>query len=301
MRLNRGYIALFACLFLWGSTFAITKIVLRDMGPLQLTCIRFVVAFAILTPLAYRQGFRIQQIIQPKFLLFGLTGIALFYGLQNAGLKFTSITSTVLIQSSIPAITAILAAWILKEKISLLQVLGIGLVTIGVVLVALSTGQDSASPAPVLGNLLVFGSALAWSVYTIQGRLLTSKQPALLITTAALGSGLIFLIPLFVWETANVGLPHLSMAGFLGMLYLGIVASGLTLFLWNYAISCLPASVATPYINLEPVIGIGSAVLMGETIPIIQIFGGLLAILGVWLSSKVGKTSTTVEISTAKE
>ena len=70
------------------------------------------------------------------------------------------------------------------------------------------------------------------------------------------------------------------------MLYLSLVSSGLTTYLWNDALHHLSASVASSYINLVPVIGIASAYLLGEQPPLIQIIGGVLAISGVLLSSR---------------
>ncbi len=289
MSIRRGYVALWVTLLIWGSTFVVTKLVLGEAGPLTLTGLRFVIAFAVLFPLAARRGFRLATCLRPNYLLLGLTGTALFYTFQNLGLSNTTVSSTVLVQSSTPAITAILAGLFLKERLGLHQILGIGLVTLGVILVGLA-GSTAAAPGsahPVLGNLLILGSAIAWSVYTILGRGMVSQSPALDMTTAGTGAGLMILIPLAGWELAARGLPHFSLVGLLGILYLGVVASGLTMFLWNTALHDLPASVATPYINLIPIIGLASGLFLGEQPPLVQLLGGGLAIFGVWLSSAV--------------
>jgi drug/metabolite transporter (DMT)-like permease len=286
MRIHRGYVALLFTLLIWGSTFIITKVVLQDMGPLVLTMLRFAIAFAVLAPLAARQGFHLQSIFQPTFLLFGLTGTTLYYALQNVGLKYTSISSTVLILSIVPVITAILARIFLKEELGRRQLLGIGLVTLGMILVGLSSSNSADSSNPGLGNLLILGSALAWAIYTIQGRKMVEDQSALVMTAASTGAGILFLIPFAGWEIVSSGLPHISALGLLGTIYLGLAASGLTMFLWNYALHFLPASVVSPFINLVPIIGLATAFLAGEKPPAIQLAGGGLAILGVVLSSR---------------
>jgi len=68
--------------------------------------------------------------------------------------------------------------------------------------------------------------------------------------------------------------------------YLGIAASALTMFLWNYALRSLSASVASTYLNLIPMIGVASAFLLGERPPWLQIVGGVIAVFGVWISSR---------------
>ncbi|MCE1252506.1 MAG: DMT family transporter [Anaerolineae bacterium] len=285
MQNKRGYAALTLTLLIWGSTFIVTKIVLREMGPLLLTELRFIIAFLALAPLAARQGFKLRDVFRPTFLWFGLTGTTLYYALQNLGLSYTSVSSTVLILSIVPAVTAVLAVIFLKERLGRQQVFGIILVTAGMILVGFDSANDTASSNPLLGNLLVLGSALSWAVYTIQGRKLVDSYPALVMTAASTGAGLLFLIPFTGWELASSGWPAVSGPAWLGILYLGLAASGLTMYLWNYALHFLPASVATPYVNLVPIIGIISAFWLGETPGWVEMTGGGLAIIGVLFSS----------------
>ena len=293
MNNRRGYAALTATLFIWGSTYAITKVVLREIGPLQLTLLRFVIAFLALAPLAARQGFKLKDVFHPTFMLFGLTGTTLYYALQNLGLNYTSVSNSVLILSITPVITALLAVIFLKEHLKKPQIAGIALATTGMILVGLTSSGGAENAHPLLGNLLIFGSALAWAIYTIQGRKLVGDYPALVMTAASTGAGLIFLLPFAGWEVASVGLPHLSLPGALGILYLGLIAFGLAMFLWNYALHYLSASVASTYLNLLPIIGLASAFFLGEKPPVVQLIGGGLAIIGVWISSLTPKQSGT--------
>jgi drug/metabolite transporter (DMT)-like permease len=272
-------------LFIWGTTFVATKVVLRDVGPLLLTALRFAIAFAALVPFAVRQGFRLKDVFRPNFMLFGLTGTTLYYALQNVGMNLTSISSTSLILAIGPVLTAILAGIFLKEHLTRLRIAGIGLVTIGMVLVALNSTDGSAGANPVLGDVLIFCAGLSWAAYTIQGRKMVGDYSALVMTTASTGAGLLFLLPFAGWELATGVLPHFTVTSIVGVLYLGLAASALTMFLWNYALHSLPASVAATYLNLVPIIGVISAFIMGERPPLLQIAGGALAILGVWISS----------------
>jgi drug/metabolite transporter (DMT)-like permease len=285
MQNRRGYIALLITILIWGTTFVATKVLLREVGPLQLTLLRFAIAFAVLAPLAARQGFKLKDVFNPTFMLFGLTGTTLYYALQNLGMTFTSVSSTSLILSIVPVLTTILAVIFLKEKLSGLRIAGIVLVTAGMVLVALSSTDSSQSSNPLLGNILVFAGGLSWAIYTIQGRKLVGSYPALVMTAASTGAGLLFLVPFAAWEALSSGLPHFTLAGAGMMLYLGLIASALTMYLWNYALHTLSASVASTYINLVPIIGVASAFLIGERPPWLQIAGGVLAVAGVWISS----------------
>ncbi len=288
MRNSSGKIAMYVTLFIWGTTFVTSKMVLQEMAPLQLTFIRFLIGFLLLAPFAARQGFRLKQVFSWKYVLFGLTGTTLYYALQNVGMTFTSVSSTSLILAIVPALTTLLAVIFLKERLDRKQVLGIALVTIGVALISLNDflkpGSASGSN-PRLGNLLIFCSALAWAVYTIQGRRMMAEVPAIVATTAGMGAGALLLTPFMGWEIATRGLTlNVGLLTWVGVLYLSIAASGLTSFLWNYALHYFSASEASAYLNLVPIIAVTTSVFYGERPPLVQIFGGALAIAGVLLS-----------------
>ena len=289
MNTRRGYIVLSITILLWGTAFMINKLVLQEVAPLQLTLIRTLLAFMFMAPMAARQGFKLRDIFRREFMLFGLTGTTLYYALQNIGLTYTTVSSTALILAILPATTTVLAVIFLKERLTRIQIGGIVLATIGVILVSLDSGDTSPGSNPILGNLLIFGAALSWSIYTVQGRNMSGNYPSMVMSAASAGAGAILLLPFVGWEIADQGLAHISGIYWLGILYLGLVVSGLSTYLWNEALHHLSASVASSYSNLVTIIGVASSFLLGERPPLVQIFGGAVAILGVLLSSRSSK------------
>jgi drug/metabolite transporter (DMT)-like permease len=276
----RGILALLCATLIWGSTFVVTQSVLGEAGPFTVTVLRFLIGFVVLSPFAYRQGFRAKLTVKPTFLAFGLTGVALYFGLQNLGLVFTSAGNAALIQAGIPAATAIISFLFLKEHIPFRRILGIGLSVTGVILV--SSSSPSGGQHALWGNLLVVGSVLAYGTYTVQGKALgTQAYPATVTTTAGFMSGLFFLIPVAVVEIGISGFPKLNWIGWLVLIYLGVFASALTLFLWNYALQFIEASVAALYVNLIPVVGLFFAWVAGEPTGAIQLIGGAIVVAGV--------------------
>ena len=154
---------------------------------------------------------------------FGLTGVALFFGLQNLGLLLTSAASASLIHAGTPAIIALAAALLLGERLQRLQYLGIGLAVAGAALVVGSGGLGGGGAAPVAGNLLVLGSAVAWAFYTVDGRRLgVARHDAVVITTASIGWGLLFILPLAAAEILWAGPPSAEPWALASLLYLGV-------------------------------------------------------------------------------
>lgn len=279
-------LALLIAVTMWGSTFVVTKLVLEEAGPFFVTVARFAIGLAVLLPFARREGFRAGLVARPAFLVFGLTGVALYFGLQNVGLLFTSAGSAALIQAGIPAAAALLAFLFLRERITTpLRLAGIGLSVLGVLLVSGAPAAGGGRSA-LLGNVLIVGSVLAYGAYAVQGKALRTgpSYPATVATAASFASGLLFLSPFLVGELLLNGGPHPSVRGLLILLYLGVGASALTLLLWNYALKHLEASAAALYINLVPVVGLLFAFFLGgEPVTVAQILGGTLAVAGVLL------------------
>ena len=286
MKLNRGRIALILTAIIWGSALVVTKSLLQEIGPFTAAVLRFFIAWVILAPFAFRQGYRLSLAVRPTFLLFGLTGIALYIAMTNVGLVYTAASSAALIQAAIPGVTTLLSVLLLKERVSRWQVLGIGLSIAGLLLVT-GINMHQTGSAPLVGNLFIFGGVLAWAVYTVQGKKLVSTFPWLIITTASISAGMLFLLPFAIGELWLQGIPHLRADGLFELLYLGAASSALGYALWNYGLRFLDASEAAPYINLIPVVGLLlSVILLHEPLSLIQAAGGALTLFGVWLSNR---------------
>lgn len=285
MKINRGVVALIITVVIWGTSFIAIKIALNGMGPFCLSAFRFAVAFIFLYPFAYRQGYRFTHSFQTQYLVLGLTGIALFYSLQNFGLMFTTAGGTALILGGAPAVITIFAMIFLKERPLPEQLAGIGLAVIGIILVSLTGIKQGYGSSPAWGVLLLLIAIVTWSIYTIQGKRVIDGHSALLMTTASIGGGLLILFPLAFGEIYFLGLPKPNIDTFIAVLYLGIVGSAITMFLYNYALKYMNASMAAPYINLTPIVGVICAQMFGERIGIMQVMGGIVVLCGVWLSN----------------
>lgn len=131
----------------------------------------------------------------------------------------------------------------------------------------------------------MFGGVVAWAVYTIQGKRMSVRVPAIVGTTAGTGAALLFLLPAAVAESWGGGIPAVGMTDVVGLLYLGLGASAAAYALWNFALEHVDASVAAPYVNLVPIIGLALAVLLGESLTATELAGGATVAAGVWLST----------------
>ena len=280
---NPGPAALVLAMLIWGGTLVVTKSLLNGLGPGTILTARFLVAFLCLAPFAYRAGFRMKMLFRREFVLFGVTGIVLHNGLETWGLRYTSPGSAALIIGGIPAVTVALSRVFLRETLQRARAVGVALSVLGVLFV--SRPPSGEGTIELLGNLLVFGGVVAWGVYTIQGKKMSVRVPAIVGTTAGTGAALLFLAPWALVESWGQPLPALGAGDVAGLLYLGVGASAAAYALWNFALEHVDASVAAPYVNLVPIIGIALAVLLGESLTAMDVAGGVMVTAGVWLST----------------
>lgn len=252
------------------------------ISPFLVVSLRLIISVIALTPFAIKRGFRLSMIFRKEYLLYGLTGIALYYGPATIGLSLSSTANAALIQAVIPAVVALLSVIILKEKISTPHAFGIGLSIAGILLI--SGNPSSGGSVTLIGNLLIIASVVSWSIYNIQSRQLPEGVDPIVSTTASFYTGVLYLLPFTVWEVSLKGFPHITPAAWGALMYLGVFASALAYFLWNLGLSKMDSSQAAPFINLIPIIGLALSILTGESVSILQISGGFIAIIGVLIT-----------------
>ena len=77
-----------------------------------------------------------------------------------------------------------------------------------------------------------------------------------------------------------------SWQAWIAVLFLGVIASALAYIVYSFALRELDASLVGVFTNLDPIVGVLTAVLfLGETLHSGQVVGGVLALVGMWLAS----------------
>ncbi len=160
--------AMFAGAILVGSVTIASKAALTDIGPITLAFGRFAVALAVFLCLCARAGVRPDLGRMPAAL--GASGVTVAFILQNLGLELTSaLDATLIIEGSVPIVTAILGARMLGERATPTRLAGLALAVGGVAVVLLRGGGGEGSFS-LAGALFSLGAGVSFSVYTVLGR-----------------------------------------------------------------------------------------------------------------------------------
>ena len=139
---------------------------------------------------------------------------------------------------------------------------GIALSMVGVLIVFSGSDAQSGS-ASLLGNVLMFVSAVLWGIYTSMAKRVANYD-AMQVTAGIIGAGAVLLLPLASFEVAAEGMPSVDLRGWLGMAYLGAGASGVGYMLYSSALKHVDASEAGVYTNLIPIVGVITGVMLGD-------------------------------------
>lgn len=283
-----GHIAAAATIFVWGTTFVSTKILLRDFTPLEILVFRFLIGIVSLAVL-YPKRFRWQKRQEIYFALAGLCGITLYFLFENIALSFTSASNVGVIISVAPLFT-VLFAKIANPKVKLHMGFFAGFVAALCGIFLLSFGGNNVAINPK-GDILAFLAAVVWGIYSILvQKINTFKHNPIQSTRRIFMYGMLFMIPaLFVfpfeWNLQRFSQP----VYLLNMLYLGVGASALCFVTWNMAVSVLGPIKTSVYIYGAPVVTvITSFFILGEKLTLLSVAGIALTLLGLVLSEKRG-------------
>jgi len=175
----------------WGASFIATKIALQDLSPMTIVVLRFffgilVVAGAVVATGQFR---RVPGNDVGYLALLGFIGISFHQWLQSTGLQTAQASTTAWLVSTTPVFMAILAYFMLKEKISILQAGGIFVAFAGVLLVVTNgdLGALTAGTQGGWGDLLVLVSAPNWALFSILSRRMLESYSASLTMLYVVG------------------------------------------------------------------------------------------------------------------
>jgi len=277
-----------ACLVLamalWGSSFVALKVAFAELPPLWVIFARmalgslvFLGAWRWRGRMAYRAG-------DWKYLLgLAVCEPCLYFIFEALALQNTSASQAGMITALLPLLVAVGAFIFLRERISHANLAGFVLAVLGAVWLSLASEADVHAPSPLLGNFFEFLAMLCAMGYVLILKFLSERYSAFLLTAMQAFVGALFFLPVAAWSAP---LPTtISLTGLVAVVYLGVLITVGAYGLYNFAVSRLPASQATAFVNLIPFFTLLIAALtLGERLNVQQLLAAGLVFAGVALS-----------------
>ncbi|WP_439151062.1 DMT family transporter [Winogradskyella sp.] len=287
--------ALFMVQLLYGLNYTIAKVVMNEsyIKPFGFVLLRVAGAtllFWIVSLFVPQQKIEKRDFI--KLFVAALFGVVINMLFFFKGLEFTSPIHASAIMTITPIIILILSAYILKEKVTTLKIIGVALGLTGALILTIYGKSARAGDNVPLGNLLIFLNAISYSIYVILIKKLTAKYHPFSFIKWLFLFGLIILIPFGYNEFLEVQwksfTPHITFS----VLFV-IVGATFGTYVFNpLALNKLKASTVGIFIYLQPVIaGLFALYIGADFIDSLKISAMLLIFIGVYLVIKKPKLS----------
>lgn len=246
-----AYLYLLITFFCWGSLYVVNKFAMQSLPAPVVTGARSLVAVITLLGMARRiPHVKIAPEDRWSFVLLGGLGYYFTVLMTSVGTQLAGASMASLVNSLTPVCITIIAALLLKERITPVRIVCLVLALSGTYIVT----TNASSGGQVLGVVLVLVAVVSWSFASTLMRKLTQKYNPLLVTLYGMSIGLALHIPTATISalTAPAGSIHVTWQAVLAIVYMGSIGTGLAQSLWSRSLSLLEAGTCSLFYPLQP-------------------------------------------------
>ncbi|GIN92695.1 putative transporter YetK [Siminovitchia terrae] len=273
-----------------GSSVVAGKLLVESFPVFLASELRFLTATLILVPLLLkREGIPTfsKKDIGVLFLQ-ALSGVFLFSIFMLYGLMYTTAMEGGIITSTLPAVVAVIAFILLKEKLTRFAIIGILLAVGGTLAINISgTFSDvEGGAAPLLGNFLIIGAVIGEALFIVFGKSISKRVSPLAISTMVSVFGVILFLPLAIYEATSFPLTEVSIKDWGLIFYFGVVVTVIAFVLMYQGIEKVPVSTAGVLTGVLPISAVLlSSLILKESLSTFHVIGMGLVLAAIYLIS----------------
>ena len=281
---------LLAVVTFWAFNYVVTKTVFDsgEIVPLAFLGLRFPIMTLLMLALWLgtdrRWTWRRQDWL--PMVLVGAIGFPASSVLWTTGLAYTLISRSAILISTAPLFTALLAPRFGGNPLSQRGWTGVLLGVAGAGTLVSAGAHVANGHVPTLtGDLLSLGSAFVGGLCAAASRNLVRRYPVLRFTTFNILIGTVLISPLVLPPAAKVNWGQISGLTWACLVYSCLFAGIFSFWAWFYGIRRIGPARTMVYQSLVPVLSLVlAAMFMHDRPSPLQMVGGALAIVGVWLA-----------------
>lgn len=272
----------------WGSSFIATKYLLDELTPETIILMRLILAISLLLIIALVQRKDFSINFKNHIFIFILAVISVFHlWIQITGLNFTTASNTGWIIGTAPIFIALMGFIFFRERLTITKITGIIVATLGLLLLVGKGNPSNIDFIKDKGDLLILLSSFTWGVYSMVNKKISLSYSPLMTILYLFILMAIIIIPFSLNESSINAIVHLSTVGWVSILFLGLLCSGVSYVIWSYSLREMESARVGAYLYLEPFVTVFSAWLfLHENITLLMMFSGIIIIVGVFLVNK---------------
>ena len=294
--MSAAYLVLLVANLVFSTGYAVTRVVLNDVGPATLGLARVLIGAVLLLGWAAWQSSASPRVPpripwtrgdRVRVALMGVVGFALAFAFGNWGLAHSTASNAALLITVEPTTLLVLAPLLLGERLSRRETVGAALTLLGAVVVVVNgvPGLTQSLMPHWRGDLVLILSGVAYAGYSLLGRDVLTRHPVSLVTAHSVVWGAVSIAPLALYEW-HVGQPPAWTAGAIaGTVYLGVVITALGYGVWNWCLERVGAARVAAFVNVQPLAGALLGVWwLREPLTPFLVVGGVLIVAGLHLT-----------------
>lgn len=285
---QKAFISIFTYSLLSGAMAAVTKVGLSQIPPFSFAFIRFFLATLIITPFIWSKRAFIMRDFKTlgPFSILAALNIIFFI----LGISLTTANISQILYAVIPIIVGILTHFVLGEKLSSRKIMGIVVGFVGTFLILFlpileKGGKFSGN---LTGNILLIIAVVCFSGYMMLSKKAQRTHSSFHIVSIFIILTTISLSPFFLFESVfRYGWwSGININSIFSMSYVVLAGTIITYLLNQYSIKHGGTIFASMAFYLSPLFGFLVAfLLLGEQLTTGLIIGGILALLGVYITT----------------
>jgi len=284
-----AYAALVCTTALWGSNGVVSRAMMDTIPPVVMASARWAVVFVVLLPLIWPERRAIAHALRHEWKL--LLSLSLLGSAPQSALVYTGLSASTaihlgLLNSTIPVLIILISWGWYARRPRRLEATGLGISLVGVLLILAHGDLSSLLHLEFNhGDLLMLGAMVVWALYTLRLKDRPQSLSVFAFVFALSLIGELLTLPFAAYQWLHSNPIHLGAREWLGLLYIGAVATLVSTVLFSYGVERVGAVRAGILIHLMAVFSsLFAALFIGERLFVYHALGFVMvaggAILG---------------------
>lgn len=285
----KGHIALFAAQVIYALNYSIAKgLMPAFMDPMSIVFFRVIGACILFWALSlFVKTQKVEKKDLWRMALLALFGVVINQVFFIYGLSMTTPINSSIIMISNPIIVFVFTLFLLKERITMLKLLGLGMAIAGALLILLYHGNFEMGSNTIAGDVMTLINSVSWAIFIVLVKPVMEKYNTITAMKWMFLFGSFYILPIGISFATEINWSTFTGEAFFAIGFV-IIATTFFAYLLNiYGLEVLSPNTVSAYIYLQPFLASLFAIAMGEDqLTPIKLLSGFLIISGLYFVNK---------------